>query len=131
MTSITNPKMYAIAFDFYEADVVEKNQKEAGNNLFKPIRQKYGDRLLECEVDQWRFSIVITERLDIDGKQLYHELVQVFKETGLFNQDGRFKDPQLFEWTVSEQTADGPKITSGHSSEALQLLRRYKRNILL
>ncbi|KAF5586326.1 hypothetical protein FPCIR_7935 [Fusarium pseudocircinatum] len=103
MTSITKPKTYAIAFDFYETDVVEKNQEAAGNNLFQPIRQKYGDRLLE---------------------------LQVLKETGLFDQDGLFKEPQLFEWTVSEQTADGPKITSGHCSEALQLLRRYKGRIL-
>ncbi|PNP84088.1 hypothetical protein FNYG_02776 [Fusarium nygamai] len=129
MTSITNLKKYAIALDFYETDVVEKNQKAAGNNLFEPIRQKYGDRLQECEVDQWRFSIVITECLDVDGKQLYHELVQVLKETGLFNQDSLFKEPQLFEWTVSEQTAGGPKIRSSHSSETLELLRRYKGRI--
>ncbi|KAF5583283.1 hypothetical protein FPANT_8210 [Fusarium pseudoanthophilum] len=131
MTFITSPKEFAVVFDFYETDVVEKNQKEAGNNLFEPIRQKYGDRLLECEVDQWRFSIVLTECLDVDGKHLYQELVQVLKETGLFNQDGLFKEPQLFEWTVSEQTANGPKITAGHCSEALQLFRRYKGNILL
>ncbi|KAF5693618.1 hypothetical protein FDENT_1850 [Fusarium denticulatum] len=85
MSSITNPCNYAVAFDFYEIDVVEKNQEAARNNLFEPIRQKYGDHLLE---------------------------LQVLEETGLFNQGGLSKEPELFEWTVSEQTADGPKITS-------------------
>ncbi|KAF5723953.1 hypothetical protein FMUND_1274 [Fusarium mundagurra] len=131
MTSITNPQKYAIAFMFYETDVVEKNQVAAGNNLFEPIRQKYGGRLHKCEVDQWRLSIVITQCLDVDGKELYQELVQVLKETGLFNQDGLFKEPQLFEWTVSEETATGLNFTSEHSSETLELLRRYKGRIFL
>ncbi|KAF5558863.1 hypothetical protein FPHYL_7204 [Fusarium phyllophilum] len=126
MTSVTSPQNYAVAFDFYETDVVEKNQAAAGNDLFEPIRQKYGDRLDQCEVDQWRLSIVITHCLDVDGKQLYQELLKVLEATGLFHQDGVFAEPKLFEWTVSEKTAEGPKITSKYSSETLELLRRYK-----
>ncbi|KAG5816071.1 hypothetical protein H9Q74_006138 [Fusarium xylarioides] len=131
MTSVTIPQKYTIAFVFYETDTVQDNQKAAGNNLFSLIRQKYGDRLEECEVDQWRFFLAITQCLHADGEQLYQELLEVLEKTGLFHQNGLFKEPQLYEWIVFDETAEGLKITSKHSSDTLELFRRYKGRIFL
>ncbi|KAF5642484.1 uncharacterized protein FTJAE_3641 [Fusarium tjaetaba] len=131
MTSITNPQKYTIAFMFYETDTVQDNQTAAGNNLFSLILQKYGDRLEECQADQWRFFLAITQCLHADGEQLYQELLDVLEKTGLFHQDGLFKEPQLFEWVVFEETSQGLKIISKHSSDTLELFRRYKGRMLL
>ncbi|KAF5248704.1 hypothetical protein FANTH_5774 [Fusarium anthophilum] len=129
MTSITDTKKYTIAFNFYEIETIGKNQKAAGNNLFEPIRQQYGDRLVECEVDNWRLFIVITQCLDADGQQLYQELFKVFEKAGLFHQGGRFKKPLLFEWTVLEKTPERLKELSKHRSDTLELFHRYKGRI--
>ncbi|KAF5551323.1 hypothetical protein FMEXI_3441 [Fusarium mexicanum] len=127
MTSITNTKGYTVAFKFYEIDTIEKNQKAAGNNLFEPIRQKYGDRLVECDVDNWRLFIVITQCLDADGQQLYQELLKVFEKAGLFHQGDRFKEPQLFEWTVLEKTTERLTESSKHRSDTLELFHSVHR----
>ncbi|RKK84235.1 hypothetical protein BFJ69_g2019 [Fusarium oxysporum] len=63
MSSITNPRIYTIAFKFLETDTIQHNQIAAGNNLFKPIRQKYGNRLEECEVGEWRLFITISQSI--------------------------------------------------------------------
>ncbi|KAF5560186.1 hypothetical protein FNAPI_4354 [Fusarium napiforme] len=131
MTSITNPQKYTIAFMFYETDTVQDNQTAAGSNLFSLILQKYGDRLEECQADQWRFFLAITQCLHADGEQLYQELLDVLKKTGLFHQEGLFKEPQLFEWVVFEETSQGLKIISKHSSDTLELFRRYKGRMFL
>ncbi|KAF4499531.1 hypothetical protein FAGAP_4321 [Fusarium agapanthi] len=112
MTSITNTKKYTVAFKFYEIDTIEKNQTAAGNDLFEPIRQKYGDGLVECDVDPWRLFIVITQCLDADGKQLCQELLKVLERTRLFHGDGHLAQPQLFEWTVLEKTTERLKELS-------------------
>ncbi|KAF5690447.1 hypothetical protein FCIRC_900 [Fusarium circinatum] len=71
MTSITNTKGYTIAFTFYEIDTIEKNQKAAGNNLFEPIRQTYGDRLVE--------SKYITDKMNRMGHHVYdRDMVIIF-----------------------------------------------------
>ncbi|KAF5985444.1 hypothetical protein FBULB1_2873 [Fusarium bulbicola] len=129
MTSITNTEKYTVAFKFYEIDTIEKNQKAAGNNLFEPIRQKYGDRLVECDVDNWRLFIVITQCLDADGKQLYQELLKVLEKAGLFHQGGRFKEPLLFEWTVLEKATERLEELAKHRSDTLELFHRNKGRI--
>ena len=131
MSSITNPRKYTIAFKFLETDTIQGNQIAAGNNLFKPIRQKYGDRLEECEVDEWRLFIAISQCLHADGEQLYEELLIVLEATELFHQDGIFAEPQLFEWAVFEETEEGLKQLSNHRSATLGLFHTYKRRIFL
>ncbi|EWG51773.1 hypothetical protein FVEG_10661 [Fusarium verticillioides 7600] len=131
MSCITNPQNYTIAFMFYETDTVQDNQTAAGNNLFSLILQKYGHRLEECQADQWRFFLAITQCLHANGERLYQELLDVLEKTGLFHQSGLFQEPQLFEWIVFEETAEGLKFTSKHSSDTLELFRRYKGRIFL
>ncbi|KAJ4051671.1 hypothetical protein NW761_008690 [Fusarium oxysporum] len=131
MSSITNPRKYTIAFKFLETDTIQHNQITAGNNLFKPIRQKYGDRLEECEVDEWRLFITISQCLHADGEQLYQELLMVLEATELFHHDGIFAEPQLFEWAVFEETEEGLKQSSNHRSATLDLFHTYKRRIFL
>ncbi|KAF4951588.1 hypothetical protein FGADI_7363 [Fusarium gaditjirri] len=131
MSSITNPTKYTIVFKFFKTYMIERNQIAAGNNLFKPILQKYGDRLEECRSDQWMLFIVITQCLHGDGERLYQDLLKVLEETGLFHRDGLFAQPQLFEWAVFEETEKGLKESSNHTSPTLELFYRCKRTIFL
>jgi hypothetical protein len=107
--STTNPDRYRIEFSFIETEMFRENQIAAGNDLFKPIREEYRERLLVCDLNEQRLFIVIAKCSDKDGLDTFLDMYGILYKTGLFHLNGAFVKPSGFEVTVSEEGETGLK----------------------